>query len=85
MNRVPNVIELGRRPVPLRYSWIATNGQGEIRQGSTWITLKRALEEMEEVTIRVVDLHRNRVFVLKDPESFLNKWRPQYFNYDWNC
>lgn len=90
MERVPNVVELGRRPEDVRYVWIAytssEHGSEKLRQGSTWITLKRAIEELgEDTVVVIVDLVKLKAYQLEDPESFLDSWRPEYFNFDWEA
>jgi hypothetical protein len=84
MERQPNVIELGRKPNPCRYIWTAYNAQEQLRQGATWVSLKRAIEEVEDAIVVVLDLYTTEAEVIQDPQQFLEHWRTNYFNEDWS-
>lgn len=84
MERIPNLIELGRRPDDPRYVWILKTGNGQIRQGSTWITLKRALDEVEiqDFEVILVDLKDYDCTALEpdEMEGFMQHWRENYWD-----
>lgn len=83
MSRVPNLVELGRRPAPVRYIWIAVTEENDIRSGATWMMLRRTLEEYEVKSLRVVDLVTNKVTPINDADALLEQWRNNYFDFDW--
>lgn len=88
--RIPNVIELGRRPTPLRYVWIAYTTIDDVevnRIGATWATLKRSREELGDgVVVKIVDIYEDRVHTFATPElidGFMESWRANYFDDQW--
>lgn len=84
MTRIPNLIELGRRPDVIRYVWILIEKGNSIHTGTAWTALSKALEGVENYKrFAVVDLRRNIVIDL-DPLEWLEMWRPHYFNPDWD-
>jgi hypothetical protein len=83
-DRVPNVIELGRKPNPCRYVWTAYNNEEQLRQGATWVSLKRAVDELEECTVVILDLYTTEAEVIQDISQFLEHWRANYFDDAWS-
>lgn len=85
-DRIPNVIELGRRPEPCRYVWVIRTEDENVRMGATWGSLKRTLEEEDgnNPTLRVMDLLIDEVVLITDMESFMEDWRVNYFNTRWD-
>lgn len=87
--RIPNVVELGRRPDPVRYIWFAydnTEDGEEVRMGATWATLRRAQEEMaHRPMVKVIDLYNDKVhtFFGDEVDEFLDEWRNHYFDDGW--
>ena len=87
MERQPNLIELGRRPDPVRYMWIFMMENGTLKSGATWMTLKRASEECDYDDVKlmkIVDLVENKVYTITDIPELLEEWRANYFNPQWD-
>ena len=84
MNRIANLVELGRRPNPVRYVWIMEMKDGSVKTGATWMMLKRAWEESDDVkSVKFVDLVKNKVHLVQVFDKFLQTWREHYFDPNW--
>lgn len=82
--RVPNLVELGRRPNPVRYVWIVVLGDGSIKSGATWMMLRRTLEDSDYEVVKVIDINRDKVLnVTLKVKSFMEVWREHYFDPNW--
>jgi hypothetical protein len=84
MKRIPNVIELGRRPDVIRYVWILLDDKNNFHSGASWSSLHRIMKYHTgpHKMFLVVDTQRNKVFRLS-PEKWLETWRPYYFDPNW--
>lgn len=80
--RVPNMIELGRRPDPLRYVWTAVAENGDIHTGSTWGSLNRVMGDKKIDVLYVSDLIGKKVHEFSGAkiDKFMDLWRRNYFD-----
>ena len=79
--RLPNLVELGRRPDTPRYVWIVVTKDG-INSGAAWRSLERVLEKNKAKKFLVVDTKTGHSFVTK-PKKFMPLWREHYFDPSW--
>ena len=94
MSRLPNLVELGRRPEKVRYVWVAMMKDGSVKSGATWMTLNRVIEDHTVDgklygvrKFKLIDLVNDTVIHLSDSAlSFLGLWRKNYFvpKWDWS-
>lgn len=82
--RVPNRVELARKPDVPRYIWVAKVKEGDTLMGMTWAHLDNILNEKEVEQITFVDLFITKSYLLKNNfEAFMANWRLHYFDANW--
>lgn len=83
--RVPNKVELARKPDPVRYTWIVKTDK-DIYYGATWGHLQTVYEnvpEDTEYTLLIIDTVEAQCYQVEDFEAFMTEWRQNYFNPEW--
>lgn len=78
--RIPNLVELGRSPNPLRYVWLLVGPT--VHAGTTWMGLNRSYKKHPDAHLMVLRLKLKEIIECT-PEEFLEKWRPHYFDPNW--
>jgi hypothetical protein len=80
--RIPNVVELGRRPDPVRYVWI-NKTEDDVYAGSGYRRLMANLEKYPDCELLVIDTIDDEVIRIADKEHFMREWRVHYFDTTW--
>lgn len=81
-SRVPNLVELGRRPDPVRYFWVART-DNDLFGGAGYRRLMSILAKYPETTLLLTDIVDNEVVPVTNKEQFMAEWRANYFDIDW--
>ncbi len=89
MGRLPNVVELARKPDKPRYIWIAIWGKGEGGSiesvGMTWTHLDTILKQNRIKRLLVVDFHLAKTYEISEEfRDFMDQWRANYFDPKWS-
>jgi hypothetical protein len=80
--RIPNVVELGRRPDPVRYVWIVKTAD-DVYAGSGYRRLTANLGKYPDCEPLVTDTIDLEAIRITDREHFLTEWRANYFDTSW--
>lgn len=81
--RIPNLIDLGRAPNKIRFVWVYRGPKG-IHTGTTWQGLQRASVTDRVTTLFLVDLHTESLVTIHDFDTFMERWRVNYYNFSWD-
>ena len=84
MGKIPNAVDLGRLPKPVRYIWCVIGPMG-VHSGATWGGLRKALERDPESTLYMCDLKRRKIVKEEEEKEYiLAAWRDSYWEPEWN-
>lgn len=78
--RVPNLIELGRSPSPLKHVWVLVGNK--VHAGTTWVGLYRSSAQRPRDRCLILNLATGQIFEV-EVKKFLETWRPHYFDSSW--
>lgn len=79
-----NATDIWKRPLVIRYIWYVET-KDKVYTGATWNSLSKALER-DPIVVKLCDILYDEVIELdkNDIEDFMDKWRKNYYNPDWN-